>query len=74
MQLAIPLQKMSVTDKLQAIEEIWRGADLIRESTDVPTPAWHGDVLRVREQRVMDGTVRSLEVDDAKKAVREQVK
>lgn len=72
MQLAIPLQKMSVTDKLQAIEEIW--ADLIRESTDVPTPAWHGDVLRVRKQRVMDGTARFLEVDDAKKAVREQVK
>ena len=53
-------------------EDIW--ADLIRESTDVPTPVWHGDVLRVREQRVMDGTARFLEVDDAKKAVREQVK
>ena len=71
MQIAIPLQKMSVTDKLQAIEEIW--ADLIRESTDVPSPAWHGEVLRVREQRVLDGTAKFLEVDDAKRAVREQI-
>lgn len=71
MRIAIPLQKMSVTDKLQAIEEIW--ADLIRESTDVPSPAWHGEVLRAREQRVLDGTAKFLEVDDAKRAVREQI-
>ncbi|MGI5868168.1 MAG: addiction module protein [Kiritimatiellia bacterium] len=71
MQLAIPLQKMSVTEKLQMIEEIW--ADLVRNPADVPAPAWHGDVLRVREQRVADGTARFLEVEEAKRAVREQI-
>jgi hypothetical protein len=72
MHLAIPLKQMTATDKLQAIEEIW--ADLARESEDVPSPTWHGDVLRAREQRIADGTARFLDVADAKQAVRERLK
>lgn len=72
MHLAIPLQQMTAADKLQAIEEIW--ADLIRESEDVPSPAWHGDILRARERRIADGTARFLDIADAKQAVREQLK
>ena len=72
MHLAIPLERMTATDKLQAIEEIW--ADLARESADVPSPAWHGDVLRAREQRIADGTSRFLDVAEAKQAVREHLK
>ncbi len=72
MHLSIPLQQMTATDKLQAIEEIW--ADLARESEDVPAPAWHGDVLRAREQRVADGTASFLDIADAKQAVRERIR
>ncbi len=72
MHFTIPLQEMTAADKLQAIEEIW--ADLARESGDVPSPAWHGDVLRAREQRIADGTARFLDIDDAKRAVRAQIK
>ncbi|HMO51600.1 MAG TPA: addiction module protein [Kiritimatiellia bacterium] len=71
MHLTIPLHEMTAADKLQAIEEIW--ADLARESRDVPSPTWHGDVLRAREQRVADGTARFLDIDDAKQAVRKQI-
>jgi len=72
MHLAIPLEQMTATDKLQAIEELW--ADLARESADVPSPAWHGQVLREREQRVADGKARFLDVAEAKQAVREKLK
>ncbi len=72
MRLSIPLQQMTATEKLQAIEEIW--ADLARESEDVPVPAWHGDVLRAREQRVADATARFLDIAAAKQAVREQIR
>jgi hypothetical protein len=71
MHLAIPLQHMTTAEKLQAIEEIW--ADLSRESESVPSPAWHGDVLRARERRIADGTARFLGIAEAKKAVREQL-
>ena len=72
MHLAMPLQQMTATDKLQAIEEIW--ADLVHESENMPSPAWHADVLCARERRIADGTSRFLDIADAKQAVREQLK
>jgi hypothetical protein len=72
MHLAIPLGQMTITDKLQAIEELW--GDLVRESAEVPSPAWHGDILRAREQRIADGTSRFLDISEAKQSVREQLK
>ena len=72
MHIAIPLDQMSPTDKLQAIEEIW--SDLARAPEDVPSPSWHADVLRAREQRIADGTSRFLDVPEAKQAVRERLK
>jgi hypothetical protein len=71
MRATIPLDKMSATDKLQAIEEIW--ADLSRVSADVPSPAWHADVLRARERRIADGSSRFLGIAEAKAAVRERI-
>lgn len=71
MRLAIPLEQMTATEKLQEIEELW--ADLARKSADVPSPAWHGEVLRAREQRISDGTAHFLDVAEAKKAVRERI-
>nr|VFJ93679.1 MAG: Putative addiction module component [Candidatus Kentron sp. LFY]VFJ93732.1 MAG: Putative addiction module component [Candidatus Kentron sp. LFY] len=71
MQIAIPLEQMSVTDKLQAIEEIW--TDLASQSENVPSPSWHTDVLRAREQRIADGTSRFLDIQEAKQAVRERI-
>ena len=72
MQIAIPLQAMTTLDKLQAIEEIW--TDLVRKADDVPSPAWHDDVLQAREQQVVDGTARFLSVDEAKQLVLEKIK
>ena len=44
MHLTIPLEQISVEDKLQAIEEIW--ADLAGTPENIPSPSWHADVLR----------------------------
>ncbi|MFO7870562.1 MAG: addiction module protein [Kiritimatiellia bacterium] len=43
MHLTIPLDKMTATDKLQAIEAIW--ANLSLASEDVPSPAWQADEM-----------------------------
>ena len=72
MQIAILLERMSTTEKLQAIEDIW--SDLARVSENVPSPAWHADVLRAREERIANGTSRFLNISEAKQAVREQIK
>nr|VFK59934.1 MAG: Putative addiction module component [Candidatus Kentron sp. UNK]VFK70172.1 MAG: Putative addiction module component [Candidatus Kentron sp. UNK] len=76
MPIAIPLETMTTTDKLRAIEEIW--SDLIRESKanesdSIPSPSWHADILRDRERRIADGASRFLDIAEAKQAVRGQI-
>lgn len=72
MTIAIPLERMSAADKLRAIEEIW--ADLSRVAEDVPSPAWHAEVLQARERRIASGEARFLDITEAKHAVREQLR
>ena len=66
----IPLSKMTVADKLRAIEEIWD--DLLRTAKEIPSPSWHGDVLRAREGRVRKGASRYGEWREAKRRIRER--
>jgi hypothetical protein len=71
MHLSIPLKEMSVEEKLQAIEEIW--ADLSSTPETIPSPAWHADVLQVREERIVEGRAQFLDIEEAKKAVQEKI-
>jgi len=42
--ISIPLDKMSLAEKLEAMEALW--ADLSRTPADVSVPQWHRDVLK----------------------------
>ena len=72
MNFSIPLEQMSIEDKLQAIEVIW--ADLAGAPENIPSPSWHAGVLRAREKRISEGTSNFLDIAEAKKAVRELLK
>ena len=72
MQVAIPLDRMTVPDKLRAIEHIW--SNLQETPEDVPSPDWHADVLRARENRVREGSSRFGDWADAKRRIREQAR
>ena len=72
MQVTIPLNTMTVPEKLRVLEDIWD--DLCREEDAIPSPEWHGDVLQTREQRIHAGETRFVELDEAKRLVRDQIK
>jgi hypothetical protein len=46
--ISIPLDKMSLAEKLDAMEALW--ADLSQTPADVPVPQWHRDVLKARQE------------------------
>lgn len=69
---ALQLDKMSVREKLQTIETIWD--DLQRRSAEVPSPAWHRDILREREKEIEEGSAEFVEWKQAKERVREQTR
>jgi hypothetical protein len=70
MQVTIPLDKMTIADKLRVMEDIWE--DLARTPEEVPSPTWHADVLRAREERVREGTAHFGDWNDAKSRIRNQ--
>jgi len=72
MNLTLPLDQMSTSDKLRAIEEIWD--DLSRTAKDIPSPAWHEDVLRARDDCVSEGSSKYLDWGEAKKNIRDSAK
>ncbi len=72
MSIVLPLDKMTIPDKLRAMEQIWD--DLQRASDDVPSPAWHRDVLAARELRVREGVSHYGDWTEAKRRIRDQVK
>ena len=60
----LPLAEMSQVAKLRIMEELWD--DLCHSSEGVPSPAWHGEVLTARAERVAKGEAGFREWTDVK--------
>ena len=71
MQVTLPLDRMTTLEKLRVIEEVWD--DLCRSKEDIPSPSWHADVLRLREEQVRSGESTFLELNEAKRVLRERL-
>ena len=72
MEVTLPLDKMTVAEKLRAMEALW--ADLSRNEAQFESPAWHGDVLHDRAERVKDGTESFIDWETAKQQLRDRTK
>jgi len=71
MEAVLPLDQMTTEEKLRAMEVLW--ADLSRKAESFESPAWHGDVLRERDQRVAEGKESFIDWDAAKRELRERL-
>ena len=69
MEFTLPLDRMTVDEKLRTMETIWQ--DLCRNEAAVPSPLWHRDVLEAREARVRDGREQVIDWEQAKRELRE---
>ena len=49
----LDIGRLTQTEKLRAMEELWE--DLTRSEDEYPSPDWHGDVLRDREEALKAG-------------------
>jgi hypothetical protein len=64
----LPLEKMSVEEKLRAMELLWD--DLCGRVEGVQSPAWHEDVLAQREEMHERGEDRFEDWEAAKRRIR----
>jgi len=68
---SIPLEKMSVEEKLQVMESLWD--DLCSRADGMASPAWHGDVLAEREATTKRGEDGFEDWEAAKRNIRSKI-
>jgi hypothetical protein len=71
MESTLPLDKMTLAEKLRVMEEIW--ADLSRHESQIKSPDWHGAVLREREAKIKSGKEQFIDWEAAKKQLRKKL-
>jgi hypothetical protein len=62
------IERMSVTERLQAMDQLW---DSLNRSSDViPSPDWHQEVLAHRKAQVLRGEAKFLTLTELRSRVR----
>ena len=72
MNTVLDMDRLTRTEKLRAMEELWE--DLTRSGDEYPSPEWHADVLRDREEALKAGRDEFVPWEDAKRMLRERAK
>ena len=65
--MSFELEKMTIKDKLKAMEILWD--DICHNSPDIPSPSWHENILKEREKNLKEGKDRFIDWDQAKKDI-----
>ncbi len=71
MNITLPLEKMTIAEKLQTMESLWD--DLSRKSSEFSPPPWHGKTLKNREKNLINQTDGFSDWEEAKKRIRKTV-
>ena len=71
MEIILPLEKMSVEEKIRTMETIWD--DLCRKADSISSPPWHEEVLNEREERIKKGGEEFIDWGSAKKNIRNKI-
>jgi hypothetical protein len=69
MSIDLPLETMSVAEKLRIMETVW--ASLCQKPADVTSPEWHAQVLADRTRRLESGESTVSEWGDAKQRLQD---
>ena len=63
----IRLEEMSTSEKLALMDLLWD--DLAKAPDDIPSPAWHLQLLQAREEAIKTGTEEFLDWEIEKKKI-----
>jgi hypothetical protein len=60
------IRKMSVNERIQAMEILWDS--LLDDEAEISSPDWHGEILLERSRTIDDGTAEMVPIKDLKKS------
>ncbi len=67
----LPLEQMTVKEKLQVMEELW--SDLCCNQDHIPVPQWHKDILDEREKLINEGRVKFIALETVKRHIVDRI-
>jgi putative addiction module component (TIGR02574 family) len=67
---ALPLDRMTVDEKLKAIEMLWD--DLCRNEKEIPVADWQRELLDERQGQIDAGEAKFSDWESAKKRIRDR--
>ncbi|HET9132053.1 MAG TPA: addiction module protein [Terriglobia bacterium] len=71
MSIKLPLEKMTVAEKLKVMESLWD--DLSRTPSELESPEWHGTILAERRSKIKGGKGRFKDWQKAKSDIRKKI-
>jgi hypothetical protein len=71
MPFELDIEKMTLEEKLRAMEALW--TDLSRNEENIQSPPWHEQVLKEREEEVKSGQAEFESWEDAKRELRDRL-
>ena len=71
MTVELPLDRMSIEEKLRAMETLWD--DLCRDDSQVESPAWHATILQKRAERIAAGSEVFIDWETAKRQLSDRL-
>ncbi len=69
--MSLNLHEMTTEEKLRTMEMLWD--DICRNIPEFPSPVWHEQLLKEREQHVREGKDRFVDWEQAKKEIWDSV-
>lgn len=67
---AIQIERMSLAERLQAMELLWKA--ISHPPEQVLSPAWHGEILSERKAKIRRGEAHFLRIDEVKKRLQKR--
>jgi len=72
MSKTLPLEEMTLQEKLSAMDLLWD--DLTRSPDAIESPDWHRTILDERRQRAADGSAQFQDWETAKAEIRNKIR
>ena len=60
----IEIKKMSVIERLQAMETLWDS--LVDEGSEIESPQWHREILEERKRKIENGKAEFISLEELK--------
>lgn len=64
------IEKMSIPERLKAIELIWES--ISEETEEIESPKWHGDILEERQKKANSGEAKYLTISEVRERLQKK--